>query len=310
MLPSCRVAAAVGDHEQPFVADTAMRVAEGLAAQHVACVPPGAALALPDAVERALSSVTPLRPFLRWDPVPSPAIVPLRQYTEGESVRVLVVRSGVTQDPGSLEITVTPPSQYVASLGAFGTSSTANDTSRLRRRARCRLSLTACSTVRSARQSRPIISGFLVSPCWRTGRSWTLTSPTSTTLRRGSTSLGYASRLSRELPVRADHTAAARPDDPPAPGKSDHLLPGQYVVHDTPDLVLPYLPDPLARGVALSSKRSWSGALDSVPLRHRRLHSRVPRVVAGDSALPPRPRRRRAVREAHRSRHQRQLACR
>ena len=40
------------------------------------------------------------------------------------------------------------------------------------------------------------------------------------------------------------------PDDPPAPGKSDHLLPGQYVVHDTPDLVLPYLPDPLARGVS------------------------------------------------------------
>ena len=40
------------------------------------------------------------------------------------------------------------------------------------------------------------------------------------------------------------------PDDPPAPGKSDHLPPGQYVVHDTPDLVLPYLPDPLARGVS------------------------------------------------------------
>ena len=40
------------------------------------------------------------------------------------------------------------------------------------------------------------------------------------------------------------------PDDPPAPGKSDHLPPGQYVVHDTPELVLPYLPDPLARGVS------------------------------------------------------------
>ena len=56
------VAAAVGDHEQPFVADTAMRVAEGLAAL-VACARVGAALALPDAVERALSSVTPLRPL-------------------------------------------------------------------------------------------------------------------------------------------------------------------------------------------------------------------------------------------------------
>ena len=45
----------------------------------------------------------------------TPAVVPRKRYTEGESLRVLVIRSGVRQDAGTLALTVTPPSPYAKS---------------------------------------------------------------------------------------------------------------------------------------------------------------------------------------------------
>ena len=63
-------------------------------------------------------AVTPLRPFLRWDPVQPPAIVARHRFTAGESLRQLVVRSGVTQDLDTLEITVEPPAAYAADHAA------------------------------------------------------------------------------------------------------------------------------------------------------------------------------------------------
>ena len=62
---------AVADLAQPFVRDAAKPAASAL--------------------------VTALHPFLRWDPVATPVLVPRQRYTEGESLRVLVVRSGVLQ---------------------------------------------------------------------------------------------------------------------------------------------------------------------------------------------------------------------
>ena len=68
---------------------------------------PGRRAASPTRSPPSLATVTTLRPFLRWDPVPSPGRRPRERYTEGESLRVLVVRSGVTQDLDTLAITVT-----------------------------------------------------------------------------------------------------------------------------------------------------------------------------------------------------------
>ena len=67
----------------------------------------------------AAATVTPPRPFLRWDPVPPPVVVPLTAFTEGESLRVVVVRSGVTQDPVTLEVTTQDPAAYAASVAAI-----------------------------------------------------------------------------------------------------------------------------------------------------------------------------------------------
>ncbi|HOQ53242.1 MAG TPA: hypothetical protein PLF56_06470, partial [Micropruina sp.] len=53
-------------------------------------------------------------PFVRWQPVPPPAIVPRRLFTEGESNQVLVIRSWVSQDPSSLVVTSGTPADYAA----------------------------------------------------------------------------------------------------------------------------------------------------------------------------------------------------
>ena len=57
--------------------------------------------------------VTTPRPFLRWDPVIEPALVPRHRYTEAESLLTLVVRSGV-EGPGEdgLTLTVVPPDVF------------------------------------------------------------------------------------------------------------------------------------------------------------------------------------------------------
>ena len=110
---------AVVDEAQPFIADTTVRDPELLAR----------AIFLPELVgigpPQLLDVVTPLRPFLRWDPVQPPAIVTRHRFSAGESLRQLVVRSGVTQDLDTLEITVEPPTSYAtahASLGYRGAS--------------------------------------------------------------------------------------------------------------------------------------------------------------------------------------------
>ena len=45
---------------------------------------------LAGAAVAALQTVSKLKPFLRWDPVLGPAVVPLTKYTEAESARVVV----------------------------------------------------------------------------------------------------------------------------------------------------------------------------------------------------------------------------
>ena len=111
--------AAVARVEHPLVHDTAVtdlsRIGGLVASQAGALklVGPVADLAV-----QALATVTRLRPFLRWDPVQPPAVVARRPFTEAESLRVLVVRSGVTQDLDTLAITVTDPTTYAEQVKA------------------------------------------------------------------------------------------------------------------------------------------------------------------------------------------------
>lgn len=61
----------------------------------------------------AADTVTAKLPFLRWDPVPPPVVVPRHRFSPAESVHHLVIRSGVEADG-----TTSTPAAYIAALSA------------------------------------------------------------------------------------------------------------------------------------------------------------------------------------------------
>lgn len=191
----------------------------------------GAAAAAASAYTRAADTVTAPHAFLRWDPVAPPALVPRALYSDGESVRVLVIRSAVTQNPATLEVDVAdsadvaqrhvaPPktSQTQAELhGAFDPIIGATPTP---------ASLRAALAV-ALRENGSFFDLDVADPDTPGSRDPVsgvalVTEPT-------------AAGPLRTLPLPAGEAPAV----------------GQYVVHDVDDLVLPYLPDPLARGVSI-----------------------------------------------------------
>lgn len=223
----------------------------------------------PATVAQALKTLTALRPFLRWEPVPPPALVPLKAYTEAESLRVLVVRSHVEQDADSLAITVTPPatesqrhlappktSQVQAELhGVFDEAIDTTEPPAVAAQARremLAIALREDGTFFDLQVSHP-------------------TDPTGTPTPQPGV------RLLPE-PVGGDHHNPHAPAHPlkvlpPAAGvdpalvlnKGDAPAPGQYIVHDTQKLALPYLPDPMARGVALVFHEAGAGRVVGFP---------------------------------------------
>jgi hypothetical protein len=244
-------AAAVADRAQPFVADTAARAPDALAPLIASHVDVAAGLGLAEAVERALATVTAKRPFLRWDPVPSPAVVPLRRYTEGESIRVLVVRSGVTQDADTLEITVTPSDEYTATLGTFGYGAESERHLAPPKTSQVQAELhgmfdEAIGSTNAADHQKLLGIALLENGSFLDLDIADIANPPARIAQPGvglETAPGTPHADPITLPLLG-------PDDPPQPGRGYTLPPGWYVVHDTPDLVLPYLPDPLARGVS------------------------------------------------------------
>ena len=195
-------------------------------------------------------TVSPLRPFLRWDPVGPPAVVAKHPFSAGESLRQIVVRSGVAQDLETLAITVTPPVDYAADPVPSATGRRRNAISLRRRRARSRPSCGASSTTRSGRPIPPSIVSSPPSPSARRGRSSTSTCPSSTTRRQPTRSSRSASSSDATVsPVEAK-TLPLAPGEAPAPG--------QYVVHGVDELRLPYLPD-VRREASRSCSRRPAG---------------------------------------------------
>lgn len=222
------------------------------------------------AVLAAMKKVTPLVPFLRWDPVPSPALVPRRRFTEGESLRVLVVRSGVTQDPATLAITVTEPSVYAASVdAAHGYAAdterhlTAPKTSQIQ--AELHGEFDAAIGSGQAAAQRAALAAILR----ENGSFFDIDVADLATVGARLPQPGMA-LLSQTLepdgsqpvpsPENGLRMLALRPGELPNPDPAveklrlrpgDAPAPGQYVVHDVDELELPYLPDPIADGVSL-----------------------------------------------------------
>ncbi len=166
----------------------------------------------------------------RFDPVPSPSILARRPFTEAESLRHLVVRSA----PGLT------PAQYVAGLGTIPGHEPAHDgfPDRTYQAVNERHLAAPIASQRLAEahgsfdgaighSDQPALdAGFTLAA--REARSW------------------YDAAGTRV--VDAAGAFAPVPSTPGAP-----LPAGAYVVADEASVVTPYLPDPLARGVALAN---------------------------------------------------------
>ncbi|MGG5257540.1 hypothetical protein [Phycicoccus avicenniae] len=221
----------------------------------------------------AASLVTAARPFLRWDPVPPPVVVPLAQFTEGESLRVVVVRSGVEQDPETLAVTVTPPDEYAAAVAGVAPLYAGSARRHLAPPKTSQVQAELHSTFdagidEGTAEARRQVLAWAV----RENGSWYDQEVPNPTDPMGAPSPQEGVRLLPE-PVDGDHHNPHDPKSPlkvlppGAPGTPPGLVlqpgdapaPGQYVVHATEDLDLPYLPDPLASGVSLAFTEAGSG---------------------------------------------------
>ncbi len=185
------------------------------------------------------SAVSAELPFVRWQPVPPPAVVPRRLYSEGESNGVLVVRSWVSQDPATLAVSTGTPQEYAAATPG--------------RWATCERHLVPPKTSQLEAEQHGAFDAAIGSADPGVRNLWLHAA-----IRESGT------LFDQELP-RLDDPSVRDPQDGVAlvhgPGasaaelKSLPLAPGeapasgQYVVHDTDLVHTPYLPDLLARGL-------------------------------------------------------------
>ncbi|HYN66570.1 MAG TPA: hypothetical protein VES93_06750, partial [Ornithinibacter sp.] len=247
-------------------------------------------------VRHAAATVTPPRPFLRWDPVPPPVVVPLTAFTEGESLRVVVVRSGVDQDPDTLQVTTSDPADYAASVAAIAPLYAAD--------ARRHLAPPKTSQGQAELhgefdagidEGTPTARRRMLAWALReSGTFYDRSVPHPTNPGGAPTAQPGIHLLPEPAPGDpADESTYFNPSDPnrplkvlppAAPGTPERLVlnpgdapaPGQYVVHDNPTLALPYLPDPLAVGVSLAFLEAGSGRHVAFPWGAEQVTARYP----------------------------------
>ncbi|MFC3965581.1 hypothetical protein [Nocardia jiangsuensis] len=176
------------------------------------------------------ATVTTPRLFLRWEAVLPPAVVPRAPYSLGESLHRLVIRDSA-DGAVSTQRHLAPPksTQLDAELdGRFDPFATSADPAERRR-------------------------GYAIALAERGTffhrRIQDLDDPAATVPQPG---------MSLHASPGADPAALvdldALQDDPEAQPAE-----GQYVVHDVDQLVVPYLPDSMARGIALIFSRAAAG---------------------------------------------------
>ena len=178
--------------------------------------------------------VTPVHTWRRWDPVPSPAVVPRRQFTEGESLMRMVIRS---------TLGVLPPAYVqlprIANLGG-------HDTAPL-----------AYLDANERHVAPPIGSQQLAE--WH-GR-FDAAIGESAGLPTLDSEFDIAARESGSFLEAGPNVVVVNPIDPahstdltdPNRTKGQALQPGEYVLHDVDQLDLPYLPDPLSVGASFTA---------------------------------------------------------
>ncbi|QEW03478.1 hypothetical protein [Microbacterium lushaniae] len=203
----------------------------------------------PAVVGRSLATVTPLRPYLRWDPAPAPAIVPTGAYSEGESLRVFVIRSGVTQDSATGEITVTAPADYLASVQATHPEAAGVFAAAARRH------LAPPKTSQLQAEQHGAFDRIVTGP---DGPRRALAAALRENGAFSDLDIADLDTPLGRIPVEPPPRIVAQPGVDPAdvlslplahPG--DPVPGGQFVANPGTRIPLPYLPDPIVRGISV-----------------------------------------------------------
>ena len=210
----------------------------------------------------ALRTITPLFPFLRWDPVPPPAIVPYAEFTEGESLRTIAIRTGIAIDPVAGEPSTLEGEAYFDDVQARHPEI---DLTRYRTAGRRHIApprIAQSGAELHGRFDRALTApGVSRDDARRLVLAWSLRENGSFAHRfvvdladplgggLEQTGIRLVTEASAD-PATARTLDELQPGTPPALGNAPG--PGQYVVHGADRLLLPYLPDPLADGLSVT----------------------------------------------------------
>src|SRR5581483_6701488 len=180
------------------------------------------------------SLASPPMVYRRHEPVPAPVLVPRRAFQPGESLVRLVVRSdGDGKVLGATcERHVAPPkaSQHLAELhscfdAAFGPDTPAH--------AAARKQLLAIAR----REAGSFLDVQVPNPN------------------------GLDLLMAKGIAITTNDPVHRPPVSKLPLPRGAHLLDGEYVIHDTPGVICPYLPDPAAAGAALAGLSGVSGVV-------------------------------------------------
>ncbi|MEN8040930.1 MAG: hypothetical protein ABFR95_05445 [Actinomycetota bacterium] len=196
---------------------------------------------LPELAERESQCVTALKPFLRWEPVQPPTVVSRHANSAGESLLQLVIRSGVSQDPDTLDVIVTPPTDYASSHATYRVTSERHFLPPKTSQSEAELHGSFDKAIGSTRASDH--KRLLAVAMRESGTLFDLTVPKLTDPQQHLNQPGVSLVIDAPVPHAEPKTLPLAPGEPPAPG--------QYVIHDTNRVRVPYLPDPAARGISL-----------------------------------------------------------
>ena len=167
--------------------------------------------------------------YQRWEPVPSPAVVPLTEYTEGESLMRMVIRS-------TLDV---PVADYVEldRVQSLPGHEASGDLGIVYRDENERNLAAPIGSVQLA-ETHGMLDAALAGDPAAVAAQFALASRES-----GSYLTLPGGRVVSKLAVPSQ-----------LDGTKEQVLPdGEYVVHPNRTLSLPYLPDPLARGISFTT---------------------------------------------------------
>ncbi|WP_454788050.1 hypothetical protein [Mycolicibacterium lutetiense] len=167
--------------------------------------------------EADAATITVPKPFLRWDPITAPTFVPRVAYVTGESLQRMVIRTGLTGSPGVSERHIVPPK---------GSELEAEQDGRLD------------ELMREHRVARAYAIALKERGSLFYKEVQDLDNPKGAIVQPGIKLLSMPN-VTKPLTLEEIQNPEVQP------------AAGQYIVHDVDNLLIPYLPDPMADGVAL-----------------------------------------------------------